>query len=273
MKPSQRHNFTNISDYDLEVSEQHRHIFSPLLYNRVLRTSELMRRAGYSHGAKSFQKLLNRFKQLELIGIVSENKFVEQFIYPKAKLLHQFRGKAYQKFLLHGDDLDSVRLYWQMAQAFKYLTNLIESTKSETYINNKGQNFDFYFEIAGEKRLRFGMYAYFSSVDEAGYLEKLRDNCRNGYIDLPILFTSTFDENHFRNLTSQMPEVAICHLDKFLMTKEEFLSVKIITHKLTSTLENYVTKEAQYVTGIFDEHKTKSEGNNTIWKSMKEIFK
>lgn len=78
-----------------------------------------MKRSGYTHGPKSFHKLLNRFKQLNLIGSSSEGQFSEQFIYPKPKLLKRYRGNRFKNFLPYAEDLDTIRLYWQTGQAFK----------------------------------------------------------------------------------------------------------------------------------------------------------
>lgn len=271
-----RHNFTNISDDDLEVGSKRLKKFGPLLYFRVLQTQELMRRTGYKHGIKSFHKFLVKLNTLGFIEKISEDKFSQQFVYPRERLIRRYDGNKWQKYALPDESLDTIKLYWQMAKAFQWLTSHKSSSEKNSYANNKGPYFDFRF-VSG---LRFGMYAYFPPEDdEAQYFKSLSSKISNAFLEMPILFTREWDVELFRELTKHyfagkevMDKLAWCHMDASRMTKEEILSAPLITTRVTTTLDEYVTSEAKNLVNRIENNEPEPEEKVSLWQSIKEVF-
>jgi len=271
-----RHNFTKFSDDDLEIGSERLKKFGPLLYFRVLRTQELMRRTGYKHGIKSFHKLLVKLNALGFIEKISEDKFSQQFIYPKERLIRRYNRDKWQEYALPDENLDTIKLYWQMAKAFQWLTSHKSCTEKNAYINNKGPYFDFRF-VSG---LRFGMYAYFSPEDdEAQYFKSLNGKISNAFLEMPILFTREWDVELFRELSKHyfkekevMDKMAWCHMDASRMTQEEILSAPLITTRMTTTLDEYVTSEAKNLVNRIENNEPEPEEKVSLWQSIKEVF-
>lgn len=246
----QRHNFTKLTELDLEIKDKHRKILTSVLFYRVLRTRELFKKSGYFHGIKSFHKLIARFKEKEFIGIVSESHFSEQFIYPKEKLLREYKGKHWRDYSLHDESLSTLKLYWQLSQVYQWIISLEENFESDSYINNEGPNYDFLFDLKEKRRLNFALYAYFPPKgDEAPYFKGLQNKLSKEFIDVPILFTREWDIHLQRCLTEYffagekvMRAVAWCHLDESFMTRKEILSAPLMTLEGTTTLQKYLTK-------------------------------
>ena len=272
-----RHNFTKISDDDLDVGSERLRKLGPLLYFRVLRTQELMRRSGYKHGIKSFHKFLVKLKEQGFIGTISEDKFSQQFVYPKERFIRHYDGDKWKKYALPDESLDTIKLYWQMAQAFQLLAGRKACSEKESYTNNKGPYFDFRFV----SDLRFGMYVYFPPEDdEAHYFKNLRDKIFNAYLEMPILFTREWDIGLFRGLTEHyfegkkvMDKLAWCHMDESRMTKVQILSAPLITTRVTTTLDEYVTSEAKNMVNRIENNEPEPDQELSLWQSIKEVFK
>ena len=282
--PSKRHNFTNISDEDLEIGHGRRRMLGPLLFYRVLRTRELMRRTGYPHGIKSFRKLLAKLKKQELIGTISEDKFSQQYVYPREKLLRRSKGERWEKYSLHDESLETVKFYWKLAKIHQWLTARKENFQSESYINDGGPNFDFSFDMSFENTISFGMYAYFPPKGERDHFENIEDRVFKGWISIPIFFTRSWDKKLQRKLTKEhfqpprMYEAAWCHLDDRRMTREEILAAPLETLKSSMTLEEFVMGGAHKIEKELGDRyapkfeEEKKEDDPLTWKDVQEIL-
>ncbi len=275
-----RHNFTNISDNELETGHHHLQILGPLLYARVLKTSELQQNSGYKHGIKSFHKCIAKLKNQNFIGTISENKFSEQFIYPKKKIISHYKGEKWQNYSLPDQNLDTIRLYWQIKKLFEYMRETKKCSESQSYINNDGPYFDFRVVLNLKQNSRFGLYAHQSfGDDEAIYFKSFKQRFSKAFLEIPILVTNDWNIELFRELTKHyfentdvMNKLAWCHMDASRMTIKSILSAPLITTELTTTLGEYISGQNKEVAREAEVNNPAPEEEVSLWQNIKEAF-
>lgn len=281
-----RHNFTKISDQDLEMGYKSKAILSPLLFFKVLRTLEMMKHSPYPHGIKSFRKLLQKLERQEFIGVVSESKFAEQFIYPKEKLLRHYWGERWRQYFVHGEDVDTVKLHWQIAKIYRTFSSQKSYMRSESYINNSGPHFDFCFQRFGVDRvMSYGLYGYFANEEnETSYFQNLREKFYEGRICTPIIVTRDWNEElqrellrHYFGDSHLLKKIAFCHIERSFETKKQLSSTTLMTVDSTFTLEQYIMGEAERIETELEQPKTSPEQapetqEISLWQSIKEAL-
>ena len=156
---SGRPHFTKISDKDLTVGLKYQGILDPLLYFKVLRTKDLLERSSYKHGIKSFRKLLKKFERHGVIGMIAEDQFSEQFIYPKESSIRKILGDEWKKYFVHDESLENIKLHWQVARIAQILGRFKECSDSKSYINSEGHYYDFQIIMDSETRVFYDLYS------------------------------------------------------------------------------------------------------------------
>ena len=157
-KKQSRHNFTNISDLDLKTGERVKDL-SPLLYFRVLKTNELLERSSYPHSLKSFRKLLAKFEKMELIGAKREDPFSPKLIYPKEKLIREYRGNRWKEYFITDESLKRLKFYWQIGKLYRIMGHIGNDSEGKSYINSSGPWFDFHLKLKPRETMYYGLYA------------------------------------------------------------------------------------------------------------------
>ena len=281
-----RPNFTNISDLDLELKGKAKKL-DPLFYYKVLKTRELFNRTNKREGIKNFRKWINKLEKMGLVGTIRENRFSEQFIYIKERLLQIDKGENWKHYTVHDESLESIKFHWQIGKMYRVFTQQGSHLRNDSYINTNGRSYDFKFELWGAKAMIYGLFAIFPwGEDEKAKFEDLRERIEESYITIPIFLTRDWDEILQRELSkhyfrSRWPrKVAWCHIKDSDKTKEDFLNAPLITIKESMSLGDFLNGEAERIDQASDEYwasqsrsepkpKPKQRG---FWESLKEVL-
>ena len=228
-----RHNFTNISDIDLKIGVQVKHL-SPLLYFRVLKTNELFGRSGYSHSLKSFRKLLAKFEKMELVGAKREGAFSPKLLYPKKRLLRWRWGNRWSEYFVTDENLKTLKFYWQIGKLCQIMQSTGKNLEVNSYINSKGPWFDFYLRLKRKEVMCYGLYANLpNGRSEEEFWEQLKNNFVRGCVFNSIILTQTWNKKYQRKLMSRylkgkrLESVAWCHIKESFTNKEDFFKGSI----------------------------------------------
>ena len=243
----QGHNFTKISDEDLIIGYEYCKMLGPLLYNRVLKTKEFMKRSGYKHGIKSFRKLISRFKRQGLIGTISQNRFSEQYIFPKEKLIKFYKGDNWKDFVLQDESLKGVKTYEKLNQVMKAFELSKKFSDGESYINSDQVHFDFRANFHLGCPMSFGVYAFFEE-DEDKLFDRIDKFSKENDFSAAIILTTSDDkkmqtellEHYFPDNGEIRPKVAWCYIEGDSLSQEEILKAPLSIFELDMNLQEFV---------------------------------
>ena len=276
---TKKHDFTKILDYELLIKSRFKNPLSPLLYFKVLKTKELMRRMNYEHGIKSFRKLLIKYEKLGLIKRKRESSNSCWYIYPAEKLLRERYEEKWKDYFVYDEEIDTLKFHWQTGKIFELLSK--ESSEENSYINcSPYPHYDFKFDHYIDRRLIFGLYTCLyenEEKDEETFFKDLSKRHREGGISHPIILTRFWNEKaqkvfidvffeYFKN------EIAWCHIEESYETKKDFLNAKLMTLNKKMTLGEYIQGGAEKILEEIENPPEEEEEDKGLFQSIKEFF-
>ena len=278
---TKKHDFTKILDYELLIKSRFKNPLSPLLYFKVLKTKELMRRMNYGFGIKSFRKLLIKYEKLGLIKRKRESSNSCWYIYPAEKLLRERYEEKWREYFVYDEEIDTIRFHWQTAKIYRFLSE--DSTEQNSYINCSPQpHYDFKFDHYVDRRLIFGLYTClyeYEEKDEETFFKDLNIRYREGGISHPIILTRNWNEKAqkifieiFFKTEYFKDQIAWCHIEESHETKEDFFNAKLMTLNRQMTLREYIQGGAEKILEEIENPPKEEEEEKGLFQSIKEFF-
>lgn len=275
--PNGRFNFTILDNQTLMMRVQHQEIFNPLLYYRVLRTRELKRLGKYKHDTKSFNKLIQKFREWGLVGTAIDNKFKGQLIFPGEELLKTYKKENWKNYNVHGEDVDIVKLHWHIKNASNAISRLTSHNYTNSYINCRGPYYEFIHEL-DNSQVSLGLRTDVGLEYEQDFFERLKTDAEDGNYDHPVIFTLDEDDwiqqqllMHFFPDPNEQVKPVFCLIKDRYKSPESYMNAKVITAHGKLKLKELITGLWQRFLPEEPEIENQNQPNG-IWKFLKDAI-